>query len=179
MAHWSTHGRAAGVVERGARPTPQRSAGRLPRSFVANMIPGGRAGQAAVEMALVLPVLAVLLVGVVDLARVFFVSIGVSNAARAGVAYGAQSLTTAKDNSGMKQAALDDGSGISGLSATAKEFCECVVAGVHLSCSPTPICGKPHTYVQVQTSAQFQTLLHYPGLPSTVELSGNAVMRVQ
>jgi Flp pilus assembly protein TadG len=137
-----------------------------------------RAGQAMVELALVVPVLVVLLMGATDLARVFYFSIAVNNAARAGVQYGAQDLSKSADFSGMAQAALNDGSGISGLNATASNFCECPGSAPQ-SCSPLPSCPGVATYVEVQTSAQFNTLLKYPGLPSAVALSGNATMRVQ
>jgi Flp pilus assembly protein TadG len=137
-----------------------------------------RAGQAAVELALLLPVLAVLLVGVADLARVFFFSIAVNNAARAGVQYGAQSLTYSGDFTGMKQAALNDGSAVPGLSAKATNFCQCN-GGSAVSCSPFPSCPGFVSYIQVQTSAQFTTLVTYPGVPSTIALTGNAIMRVQ
>jgi Flp pilus assembly protein TadG len=137
-----------------------------------------QAGQAAVELALLLPVLAVLLVGVADLARVFFFSIAVNNAARAGVQYGAQSLTYSGDFKGMQQAALNDGATVPGLAATATNFCECNGGG-SVSCSPLPSCPGVASYVQVQTSAQFTTLVKYPGVPSTVALTGNAIMRVQ
>ena len=136
------------------------------------------AGQAMVEMALVLPILAVLLIGVSDLARVFFLSIAVNNAARAGVQYGSQNLADSADFTGMKQAALNDGSGVPGLSAAATNFCQCPGGGA-TSCSPLPTCPGLATYVQVQTSAQFNTLVKYPGVPSTVALSGKALMRVQ
>jgi|SRR5579872_5830370 len=48
-----------------------------------------RRGAAAVEFAIVLPVLLVLVLGCVDLGRVLSVSIAVSNAARVGAEYGA------------------------------------------------------------------------------------------
>ena len=47
-----------------------------------------RKGQSAVELAVVVPVLALLLVVVADFGRVFFVSVAVNNAARAGAQYG-------------------------------------------------------------------------------------------
>ncbi len=137
-----------------------------------------RRGQAMVELALVLPVLALVLVTVVDFARVFYLSIAVKNAARAGVQYGVQSLSKAGDLSGMQQAAQNDALSVPGLTATAKEFCQCP-GGPSVVCSPLLTCPGLHLYVQVQTSAQFSTLLNYPGVPSTVTLSGNAVMRAQ
>ena len=89
-------------------------------------------GQSAVELALGLPFLAVLLFVVCEFARVFYVAMGVASAARAGVQYGAQSYVKAIDNSGMTLAADNDGKNISGLSVTPTHFCMCDGA----QCSP-------------------------------------------
>jgi Flp pilus assembly protein TadG len=65
-------------------------------------------GQSAVELAFVAPALVLLLVVAADFARLFFVSIGVNNAARAGAQYGSQSVITAADAAGMISAAQKD-----------------------------------------------------------------------
>lgn len=135
-----------------------------------------RKGQSVVEIALAAPVLALLLVATTDFARVFYASIEVANAARAGVQYGVQNYNTGVDYTGMKNAALNDGSNISGLAASASEFCQCNNATV--ACSP-PQCSQPKIFVQVTTTATFSTLLHYPGMSSSIPLSSTAVMEVQ
>src|SRR5712692_3023472 len=53
-------------------------------------------GQSAVELALGLPFLVLLLFVVCEFARVFYMAMGVASAARAGVQYGAQSCTEPK-----------------------------------------------------------------------------------
>ncbi|MBE7159246.1 MAG: pilus assembly protein, partial [Rhodospirillales bacterium] len=55
-----------------------------------------------VELALLLPLLLLLLVGAVDLGRAFYVAIEVSSAASAGAVYGTQNPT---DTAGMQNAA--------------------------------------------------------------------------
>ena len=62
-------------------------------------------GQAFVELALILPVFLLLLVGTAEVGRLTYASIEVSNAARAGVAYAAQSHTTAQDTTNIQAAA--------------------------------------------------------------------------
>jgi Flp pilus assembly protein TadG len=47
----------------------------------------GKAGQSLLEFALVLPLLLIVVAGVLDLGRVFFATIQVTNAAREGVRY--------------------------------------------------------------------------------------------
>lgn len=133
-------------------------------------------GQSMVELALILPTLALLLVVVADFARVFYTSIAVANAARAGVQYGSQSLLTAIQYTSIQQAALNDGENVSGLSATASDFCMC--NGSVVACSP-PQCTQPQTFVQVTASATFHTLLNYPGVPSSVPINYTAVMEVK
>jgi Flp pilus assembly protein TadG len=62
-------------------------------------------GQALVELALTLPALVLLLVAAAEFARVSYASIEVSNAAMAGVQYGAQSPIEAADTAGIQAAA--------------------------------------------------------------------------
>jgi Flp pilus assembly protein TadG len=135
-------------------------------------------GQSAVELALLTPVLVLVLVVAADFSRVYYMSIEAANAARAGVQYGAQSTTKASDTAGMQQAALNDASDLSGLTAIASNFCECPPSISHVTCSSTT-CSGMEMYVQVNTSAHFQTLVHYPGVPSTVTLNESALMRAE
>ena len=135
-------------------------------------------GQSAVELAFLAPVLVLVLVIAADFSRVFYMSIEAANAARAGVQYGSQSTTNASDTAGMKQAALNDASNLSGLTASASNFCECPPSTSHVTCSSTT-CSGMEMYVQVNTSAQFQTLVHYPGVPSRVTLNESALMRAE
>lgn len=137
------------------------------------------AGVAAVEFALVAPVLMLLLLGLIEVGRYAYYSILVSNAARAGVSYGAANLVMAKDNTGMQQAALNDGGNVAGLTATASHYCQCA-DGSASSCLETD-CTTSHriAYVQVQTTGRFSSLLHFPLLPNTFNVSSTAVMRVE
>jgi Flp pilus assembly protein TadG len=140
-------------------------------------------GAALVELALVVPVFIALLLGAAELARLAYASIEVSNAARAGVAYGSQSSSTASDLTGMQTAATNDGGNVTGLSATASQFWACSsssVPYVQLSSPPTCTGTGNHllNYVQVTTTATVDPLVHLPGLPSTFTLRGLAIMRV-
>src|SRR5271163_1698666 len=86
----------------------------------------GDVGQAFVELALVLPIFLLLLVGAAELGRIAYASIEVSNAARAGAAYGAQSHITASDIGGIQLAVTADaGVDITSISATATQSCSC------------------------------------------------------
>ncbi|HVN27858.1 MAG TPA: TadE/TadG family type IV pilus assembly protein [Candidatus Binataceae bacterium] len=138
-------------------------------------------GQAAVELALVSPVLGLLLLGTADFARAFYFNQEVVAAARAGAQYGCQSVTTAADTSGIQAAALANGVNVSGLSASSSVCtCQSPAPTGETSCG-TGYCNGANstaTYVTVTTTATFRTLVHYPGVPQTANLSGTAIMQV-
>ena len=143
-------------------------------------------GQSFVELALTLPVLTVILLGAAEFGRLAYAAIEVSNAARAGVAYGSQTLITAADIAGMKNAATSDGSDILtwasvGLSATAFQTCKCS-NGTAVTCANAgTTCVSPaHVllYVQVNTQATVDPLFYVYGLPKSYALKGQAIMRV-
>jgi Flp pilus assembly protein TadG len=151
-------------------------------------------GQSFVELALVLPIFVVLLVGAAEFGRLAYFSIEVSNAARAGVAYGAQNHVTASDNPGMQLAATNDGSNVvglaascggtsvNGLCATASHFCSCSGGGSSTCQSTdcaTPADNRILEFVQVNTTAVVDPLFYVPGLPRTYTLNGQAIMRVE
>lgn len=135
-------------------------------------------GQAAVELALSLPFLITLLLLAVETGRAFYVAISVSNAARAGVQYGAQNLTTAADNSGMQNAAIADATSISGMTATASHFCRCS-DGSGSTCLSTDCSGSHRLlYAQVNTSAVYKPLINWPGVLPSITIPGQAILRV-
>jgi Flp pilus assembly protein TadG len=142
-------------------------------------------GQAFVELALILPIFILLLVGVAEVGRLAYASIEVSNAARAGVAYAAQSHTHAADGPNITNAAKADAPNITSLTATPSYSCSCESSTGTItalgSCSLTA-CPSPSRIVvdvQVSTTAQVATIFHFPGIPSTVTLNGYATMRTE
>jgi Flp pilus assembly protein TadG len=142
----------------------------------------GDHGSAMIELGLLMPMFTLLLAGAADFARFAYASIEVSNAARAGIQYGMQNRNTAVDLTGMAQAAVNDGPDVSELKATAADFCVCT-DGTSITCANAGTrCLSPARilqYVQVNTSAQLNTMFNYPGLPSTMNLTGQASARVQ
>ena len=143
-----------------------------------------RSGGAAVELAVVFPVLLLLIIGVVDYGRVFYTSVAVSNAARAGAEWGAQSSTTSggptnvTDTAGMKAFAQADGNEAGTLTVTPLVYCEC--GGAAHSC--TNACGggaAPDVFVKITASKSVSMFLPYPGLPSSILVSRTAIFRSQ
>ena len=136
-----------------------------------------QSGQSLVELALVLPMLLLLLVGVVEIGRYAYLDILVSNAARAGAQYGSQSLTTAADASGIQSAAQNDG--LASFNVTPTQLCGCDSKTGDLGGCPTgSVCAHPLVYVQVTVSGTFSSLFSYPGLPASMALTSTVTMRV-
>jgi len=142
-------------------------------------------GNAIVEFALVFPVLALITIGIVDLGRYAYFAIGVSNAARAGAAYGSINNKTVVDNTGMIAAAQADATGLPGsvASPVPTELCYQWDSTTHtqtsVSCASSSINGNIIPYAQVTVSGSMQPLIRYPFVPGTIHVSSTAQMRVQ
>jgi Flp pilus assembly protein TadG len=160
-------------------------------------------GSAFVELALVLPILTLVLIGAAELGRMAYFAIEVSDAARAGVAYGAQSAATAPDTVNIAIAARAAAPDLpSTLSVSSNDPCTCETVTTStgtVTTTPIPLssCGGSSTpatlcppstttgtatfvvnYVQVSTSATVSTMFNYPGIPSSFTLNGFSKMRV-
>jgi Flp pilus assembly protein TadG len=137
-------------------------------------------GSSLVEMALVLPILFLLLMGVVDFGRAYYLAIEVSQAAHTAALYGSQNPT---DTTGMQSAAVADAPDVPSFttsSVTATYGCECSDGSSPIaSCATNPACGGMITvnYVQVNTSVSYSAMFPYPGIPSPLTLRGSARMR--
>jgi Flp pilus assembly protein TadG len=144
-------------------------------------------GVSSLEVALMLPFLLLLLMGVLDFGQLFYLAIEVSDAARAGAQYGYQNLTTQMDTSGMIAAAEDDAVDVSSWGTNVASYgCMCSdgtdqaqLAASASSCAIQPsACTSKGAqlvdYVQVQTQAIYAPILPLPGLPSSITLNGNA-----
>jgi Flp pilus assembly protein TadG len=139
-------------------------------------------GSSLIETVILFPVLLLLCTGTMDFARVVYAGIEVANAARAGVQFGALTPGNSGNTSGMVQAALEDAAdlGSSAVTATARNFCECVGGTGEVDCSSSTTCGTtPSGYVSVTANYTFKTLTQWPGLPKSVVLTRTATMRVQ
>jgi Flp pilus assembly protein TadG len=135
-------------------------------------------GASLVEFAILAPVFIFMFVGIVEIGRYTYYAIVLSNAARAGVQYGAQTLSTAQDAVGMASAAAADAMSIPQMSASPSYFCMDTSTNTTVSPCPDPLPTDDAYYVKVVTTGTFASLLHYPGIPNNVPISGSAVMRV-
>jgi Flp pilus assembly protein TadG len=152
------------------------------------------AGQAMLELALLLPMLLLLTMGVIEMGRYMYIYILVGNAARAGAAYGAQSLGQSGDTPDIQTAAQNDynsqsnGQAAGSLTVNSSTSCGCdsagTVTGAICSTVTNPSAGKcgggGHWVVTVSVTASgtFKSLFNYPGVPASIDVSNTATMRV-
>ena len=147
-------------------------------------------GAALIELAVALPVLAIVLVGAIDFGRVFRLAMIVENAARAGAMYGAQDSAHAVDAAGMRLAGGNvlTANGLIALNAvTAAPTCECANNSGGFSprqptaydCSGASTCpGGTHLVVRVTVTATktFSMTSAFLGLPTNVTIARTATM---
>ena len=149
-------------------------------------------GASLVEFAFVIPFLTLLVLGVIDFGRAYYLSIEVQNAAYTGAFYGTQNNT---DTTGMQNAALGDAqeaknrSDITNMTATASYGCECSGTASATFCPSSltnacanPVCNTASSpnvvqVVQVCTSATYHPLFPWKGLPTSFVLTGSSKLR--
>lgn len=134
------------------------------------------AGSSLVELALLLPIFLVLLVGAVDIGRVYYVAIEVRAAAQAGAIYG---IENPGDTIGMQDASLAGRSSLSGLSINATYGCECSDgSNTTAQCTAPPACSENYVnYVDVTATAPYSPLFSYPGVGSSMNVIRESRMR--
>ena len=148
------------------------------------------AGSALVEAALTAPLLAFMLLGVVELGRVTYIAIETSNAAKAAVQYGAQNSTTAIDRVGMEKVAQMEASGLASkdvnLSISTSGDCSCSSPDTdsvkpfdchHASLDSCPAPSHVEQTVTATVTASFNPFITLPGLPAPFTLTGKAVQK--
>jgi Flp pilus assembly protein TadG len=118
-----------------------------------------RRGAAAVEFALLLPLLCFLFVATVDYCRVFYYSNIVSNCARNGALYGSADSAHASNSSGIRAAAQADAVNL-----------DLTQLGISSSSSSSS--------VAVTVTYPFNTITKYPGIPQQTNLNRTIRMQV-
>jgi Flp pilus assembly protein TadG len=115
-----------------------------------------RVGVAAVEMAIMLPLLAFLFVIATDFARIYYVSLTLTNAARAGAMYASDPVYSAESRfKSVQEAALADATNISPTPAVSTQYITSNSGG---------------NVVEVTVTHTFKTVAQFPGVPNQVQL---------
>ncbi len=134
-------------------------------------------GAAIVELALVLPVLMAVLMGIIEVGRYAYLDIVAAHAARSGAQYGAQTLVSADDGIGMKAAANADVPAAAPWTVSTSVVCTTnnqVTA--YLVYNAQTVSPALVYYVQVKITGYFiRPLLHYPGIPSNVPITATSM----
>ena len=146
------------------------------------------AGAAFVELAVSLPVLVVVVLGTADLGRVFYYTIELTNAARAGAQYASYNSVYATQTGAITAAAQNASPDIGTFKislSTPPNVCRCAADngttfGDSVVCNTTVCPVNQHMIetVTVTVTRSFTTISRFPGIPSTFTLTRTATMRV-
>ncbi len=135
-------------------------------------------GSSLVELAAVMPVFVLLLLGAIDFGRAYYLSMEIAGAAQSAAVYGTQNPT---DTAGMQSAALLDVPNAANAKVSSATYgCECSDGSSYSpSCAATPACtSNTLVYrVNVTVTATYTPLFPWPGIPSSISFSSSAAMR--
>lgn len=139
-----------------------------------------RRGTAMTELAVTVPFLFLLTMGVADFGRLFFHALTITHAAGVASEFGAQDPIHSVQYNSMETIAIADALEIPNTTATATHKCRCTATGADVSCA-LDTCGgdPPRVYVRVTTQNNFKTMGIYPGIPSSTMVGREAWRRVQ
>lgn len=142
-----------------------------------------QSGQALVEVAIFGFLLMLLTLGAVDFGTFAYNGIVLGNGAHAGVQYGAQGIDQASDTPGIIAAANNDTQTLAGANTpTVTQYCQCAGATVSCVVNPLPTTCTSSTqrlvYVKVTTSGTFSPVVSFPGIPTTLTITRDAVEQV-
>lgn len=147
-------------------------------------------GAALVELAISLPILAVILVGTIDFGRAFRTAMVITDAVRAGAQYGSYSLANSADAAGTTAAAaavLAANGLSSGPAPVSTTSCGCLdednpnAPPSPIACpTPYPCSAGSHLVVDVTVTAArtFSLANPFPGIPNGIVITRSATMRV-
>lgn len=155
---------------------------RHPRSSTAAALWSARDGIAALEFALVAPVLVLILAGAASFGVGLRMQMEVGNAARAGAAYASShGFDQAQITAAAQSATALTSVTVTATQATAS--CTDPASGAISSAGKAKACpatgAPPGTYVTVTTQMPYSFILPPPGMAKTTTLSGKAVARIQ
>jgi Flp pilus assembly protein TadG len=138
----------------------------------------GCRGTVALEFALLLPVLVLLLVGVTDYGMAVYLRTSLESAARVALQYAIRNPadTTGITNAAVQAAKLDT----AGITVVPSQLCGCPETPTVTAACPVTCAGsKDRGFSSVTVTATFTPILPYPGIPSTIPMSGTAIMRTR
>ncbi len=134
---------------------------------------GERRAAAAVEFALIVPVIAACIIGVINYGLAMFEKMELEGAARAGAQL---ALASTSDTAAIKSAVVGSTNlSITTADVTTTEFCECA-DGSTVTCGNTCSDGSANRYYFTVTVSEDYALLL---VPTTITLTASATVRTQ
>jgi Flp pilus assembly protein TadG len=122
-----------------------------------------RRGIAAVELAILLPLLVFLFIVAIDYGRLFYFSLTVQTCARNGAMYASDPTgAILSPYQSTEQAALSDAGNLSPAPTVSSKTAS----------------DDTGTYAEVTVTYQFKTITSYPGIPNKVNLARTVKMRM-
>jgi Flp pilus assembly protein TadG len=136
-------------------------------------------GVAAIELAIIAPVLALMLVCTIDLGMGIYCNMRVQNAAQVGAQY---AVVNGFDANAISNAVLS-ATNSSGLvaSPTPSQFCGCATNAGITSAACTSTCpggSTPGSYAKVSAQNTYTTLLPYPLLPRSFTFTAQSTVKI-
>lgn len=145
-------------------------------------------GVATIELALILPVVTVIMIGLLDIGVLAHREMDLRNAARVGVQYAFQDTAGLSTIAAAAVEALGpQPTGAPAATATAISYCECptsttdysVTTEVACTTATCPVTGtKPATYVQVSMQQAYTPLFGSWGIIGSRTMTATATLRV-
>jgi Flp pilus assembly protein TadG len=141
-----------------------------------SVLPGKSAGSAAIEFGLAVPLLAILVIGVIEAGFSVYQAMQVTYAAEAGLFYAAKN---GWNQTGIANAA-QTATTLSGMSVSASQYCGCPGAtGITAAiCGAT--CGSGYQasqYIQISVSLTRRSIIPNSGLPLPSTVSAQSILR--
>ncbi len=149
------------------------------RGMLSRLISDNR-GVAAIEFAIIVPMLVTMVVCTVDLGMGIYRNMQVQNAAQAGARY---AMTHSFDATLISNA-VAGATGLQGIvaSPSPSQYCGCATnAGIApITCGSTcPVGAVYGTYVNVSAQGSYATIVPYPLIANNFTLTAQASVRVQ
>jgi hypothetical protein len=169
------------------------------RQVIGAVIRFGRAreGASAVELAICFPLIAGLIIPVIDLGMGAYTQMQVANAAQAGAEYAAvrgfnianivNTVASATNLPGIQPNPNQLVSGVFTPTPAPSQSCSCISGTAIVPALPagSPPCsqtcpnGNVGIFVTVTAQASYATLFSYPGIPSPLTLTAQSIIRVK
>ena len=136
-------------------------------------------GIAAVELALIAPVLALIIVAIVDFGLAFTRQMTLANGVRAGVQYAMVRRPVQGDVAAIRKTVADNAY-VDLANATVEWVCECADTGAPVASCDVADCGGADVNhsLDISVTDQFELILSYPGINNPVTLGDQVLLRL-